>query len=61
MRTHNKPSVATPKPDNVNEIQERAYQLFELRGREDGHELDDWLQAEKEINQANLRADKVAA
>jgi uncharacterized protein YegP (UPF0339 family) len=27
----------------------RAYQLYEQRGREDGHEVDDWLQAESEI------------
>jgi Protein of unknown function (DUF2934) len=30
-------------------IRERAYQLFEMRGRESGHELEDWLQAEREI------------
>lgn len=29
-------------------IRVRAYQLYEQRGREDGHELDDWLQAESE-------------
>jgi len=30
-------------------IRERAYQLFEAGGRQSGHELDDWLQAEREI------------
>jgi len=30
-------------------IRERAYQLFEARGGQPGHELDDWLQAEREI------------
>jgi Protein of unknown function (DUF2934) len=30
-------------------IRKRAYQLFEMRGRHPGHELDDWLQAEREI------------
>jgi len=30
-------------------IRKRAYQLFEMRGRQSGHELDDWLQAEREI------------
>lgn len=29
-------------------IRRRAYQLFEMRGRQPGHELDDWLQAERE-------------
>lgn len=27
----------------------RAYQLYEQRGRIEGHALDDWLQAEAEI------------
>jgi len=30
-------------------IRKRAYLLFEARGRRQGHELDDWLQAEREI------------
>jgi hypothetical protein len=29
------------------EIAYRAYELYELRGRINGSELDDWLQAEK--------------
>ena len=31
-------------------IRERAYQLFEARGGQLGHELDDWLQVERENN-----------
>ncbi|HTG42978.1 MAG TPA: DUF2934 domain-containing protein [Verrucomicrobiae bacterium] len=30
-------------------IRRRAYHLFEMRGRQPGRELDDWLQAEHEI------------
>ena len=30
-------------------IRLRAYQLFEERGYEHGHDLEDWLQAEAEI------------
>jgi hypothetical protein len=30
------------------QIRLRAYELYEARGREDGHELDDWLRAEEE-------------
>lgn len=30
-------------------IRVRAYQLYEQRGRRDGHALDDWLQAEAEL------------
>jgi hypothetical protein len=33
------------------EIAARAYQLFVERGRQDGHEVDDWLQAEYELMQ----------
>ena len=32
-------------------IRKGAYQLFEARGRQHGHELDDWLQAEREITE----------
>jgi hypothetical protein len=32
------------------EIRHRAYQLYLERGQEPGHELDDWLQAEREID-----------
>jgi hypothetical protein len=27
----------------------RAYQRYEERGRENGHDLDDWLEAEREL------------
>lgn len=30
-------------------IRERAYQLYEQRGRQDGHDVEDWLEAEAEI------------
>ena len=32
-------------------IERRAYELYELRGKEDGHDLEDWLQAETEASQ----------
>jgi Protein of unknown function (DUF2934) len=31
------------------QIEERAYQIWEREGRPDGHDLDHWLQAEAEI------------
>ena len=38
------------KKETVTEkISRRAQELFEVRGGEDGHDLDDWLQAENEI------------
>lgn len=30
-------------------IRMRAYQLYEQRGRQDGHDLEDWYEAESEI------------
>jgi hypothetical protein len=42
----NEPPVLIPIEQ---QIQQRAYELYEQRGRTDGHELDDWLQAEREI------------
>ena len=41
------------------QIRQRAYELYEARGRQDGHELDDWQQAEKEI--MGVRRKSVAA
>lgn len=37
------------------EIRRRAYQLYEERGREDGHDLDDWLSAEAEITGVHVK------
>ena len=37
------------------QIRLRAYQLYEARGREDGHELEDWLRAEEEITSDKIR------
>ena len=36
-------------------IARRAYELFEKRGREMGHDLDDWLRAEHEMMEARSR------
>ena len=36
---------ARPTPD---EIELRAYQIYVERGGTDGHDVDDWLQAERE-------------
>ena len=43
----------TEGPINIQEqIRNRAYELYEQRGSEDGRELDDWLQAEAEVTQS---------
>lgn len=31
------------------QIRLRAYELYEARGHKEGHELEDWLQAESEV------------
>jgi hypothetical protein len=37
------------------QIRRRAYELYEQRGRDDGHKTDDWLQAESEVTQQKAR------
>jgi hypothetical protein len=42
----------TSEPQELeHQIRLRAQELYEARGREDGHALDDWLRAEAEIMQ----------
>jgi Protein of unknown function (DUF2934) len=38
------------------QIRLRAYQLYEARGREYGHEVEDWLRAEEEIREKKVIA-----
>ncbi len=48
------------EPENSEQaIRTRAYQYYEERGREGGHELDDWLRAERELT--HLRSRTTAA
>jgi hypothetical protein len=39
-------------------VQMRAYELYVLRGNESGSEMDDWLQAEDEVRDAEEHAAK---
>jgi hypothetical protein len=44
------------QPQNLEEqIRQRAYELYEAQGREDGHDLDDWLRAEEQVTQQKAR------
>jgi hypothetical protein len=36
------------------EIEKRAYQLFEERGCRDGHDLEDWIDAERELAKSEI-------
>ncbi len=44
-------TAAVAEPSDQ-EIAVRAHQLYEQRGGDAGHELDDWLQAERELKAA---------
>ena len=48
-------SVTSDQQELEHQIRLRAQQLYEARGREDGHELDDWLRAEEEITSKKTR------
>jgi len=47
IRLRNVPIDAHPNLEE--EIRRHAYEIYEERGRQDGHSLDDWLLAEDEI------------
>ena len=40
------PDTSSSRDDR---IARRAYQRFEERGREHGHDLDDWFEAERDV------------
>jgi len=51
--------AAPPPTESASEVQEkirrRAYELYEERGRTDGRDLEDWLQAESEVTQKKAK------
>lgn len=54
-----KPTVSTATESHPNleeEIRRRAHELYEERGREDGHDIEDWLRAEAEITGTSVKA-----
>ena len=48
-------------PEILEQIRARAHELFEQRGREEGHDMDDWLQAEAEVTQQQQQTAKTRA
>ena len=52
--TENQPAKSSV--DIEEHVRRRAFELYELRGREGGRELDDWLQAESELAQRKTKA-----
>jgi hypothetical protein len=49
-----KPPTSAPQ-DLEHQIRLRAYELYEARGSEDGHEMEDWLRAEEELTSKKFR------
>jgi hypothetical protein len=54
--TKKPPATVRSEPQELeHQIRLRAYQLYQARGREDGHDLEDWLRAEEEITSKKVR------
>ena len=51
-RTEQERAMQSPnfEAEQQETIRRRAFQIYQQRGMADGHELDDWLRAEAEIN-----------
>ena len=50
VTTQQKPETAKPETAvSEREISRLAYEIYEARGRTDGAQLDDWLQAERRL------------
>ena len=50
------PADVVTDPNVEEGIRRHAYELYEERGREDGHDMEDWLRAEAEITQMGAKA-----
>lgn len=54
MKAVSRKPVAKETPSiSEDEIRRRAFELFEERGGQEGHELEDWLRAESEIRRTS--------
>ena len=49
-----KPEIPT-QTELDERIRQRAYEIYQARGSEDGHDLDHWLEAESEIRAQQTR------
>jgi hypothetical protein len=48
-------AVTSDQQELEHQIRLRAHQLYEARGRAEGHDLEDWLHAEEEIREKKVR------
>ena len=53
------PTAGQEQPSRLSRISQRAHEIYEARGGQDGRDLDDWLQAEREID-AEIEAERAA-
>jgi len=60
MRRRRASDITTTKQFLTDDIRLRAYALYELRGREDGHAFEDWVEAEREVTERRALAAKKA-
>jgi hypothetical protein len=49
----NQTDAAPASGPNENDIARRAFERYCERGCEDGHHVEDWLEAERELRQSN--------
>ena len=60
LKPPNKPKITAPVAERSKELEAqiriRAYELYEHRGKQDGRELDDWLEAEAELVREKSKA-----
>lgn len=53
--TSHKPKQETDAAKLQERIRSRAHEIYEQRNRTEGHDLDDWLQAEAELTGTTTR------
>ena len=69
QRTASRETEATSAPDTISEVQRenltrdeeirfRAYEIYLERGEQGGNDLDDWLQAEREIERGSSQREQ---
>jgi len=51
MKTNKSTASDEPSESTVAQIQARAYQLYVEEGRQDGHDMEHWLRAEKMLRE----------
>jgi hypothetical protein len=48
-------------PPRADDIAVRAYRLYEERGAVDGHDVEDWVEAEDQLNVEQFETDRPAS